>query len=278
MRADHRVVAALALEPIVSLRVAAPGLCLELFTCLAGTGYQSCDSLGATRDPRERTAATTLPLRYRVADRLNGALKRGLGPLHGALRHGVAHADWGYRAVRQPGTVIKLGRRLVGPIPVIGKVARSGLREARRMKRRWQVSLGLLKSFHRNPESARLLATGWRHGGLRGLRQSVQMLVPAKDSAPANMQESIAWTCPSSRLLARMRRRRWPASAPKFTLITAVHNVREDWLREAIGSVIAQTYARWEMICINDHSTAPHIRPVLDELSARDSRVRRDPL
>ena len=142
------------------------------------------------------------------------------------------------------------------------------------MKRRWQVSMGLLKSFHRNPESARLLAAGWRHGGLRGLCQSVQMLVPAKDSAHANLQESIAWTCPSSRLLARMRRRRWPASAPKFTLITAVHNVREDWLREAIGSVIAQTYPWWEMICINDHSTAPHIRPVLDELSARDSRVR----
>ena len=142
------------------------------------------------------------------------------------------------------------------------------------MKRRWQVAMGLLKSFHRNPESARLLATGWRHGGLRGLRQSVQILVPAKDSAPANMQQSIAWTCPSRWLLARMRRRRWPASAPKFTLITAVHNVREDWLREAIGSVIAQTYARWEMICINDHSTAPHIRPVLEELSARDSRVR----
>ena len=222
----------------------------------------------------ERIAATTLPLRYRVADRINGALKRGLGPIHGVVRYGIAHVDWGCRAARQPGAVLKLGRRLLGPIPVIGNVARSGLREARRMKRRWQVSMGLLKSFSRNPEFAGLLAMGLRRGGLRGLRQTLQMLVPATNAAPPSMQEWFERTRPSCLLLARMRRRRWPASAPKFSVITPVYNVREEWLREAIGSVIAQTYPRWEMICVNDHSTAPHIRPVLDELSASDSRVR----
>jgi len=222
----------------------------------------------------ERVVATTLPLRYRVADRINVALKRGLGPIHGMVRHGIAHADWGYRAARQPGAVLKLGRRLLGPIPVIGNVARSGVREARRMRRRWQVSMALLKSLSRDRESAGLLAMSLRRGGLRGFRKSLQILVPAISAAPQCLQESFERTRPSGVLLARMRRRRWPASAPKFTVITPVYNVREDWLREAVGSVTAQTYPRWEMICVNDHSTAPHIRPVLDELSARDSRVR----
>ena len=60
---------------------------------------------------------------------------------------------------------------------------------------------------------------------------------------------------------------------PRISIIMPVYNVREDWLRQAISSVIAQTYPHWELICVNDASPAPHVRPVLDEMAAGDSRV-----
>ena len=61
--------------------------------------------------------------------------------------------------------------------------------------------------------------------------------------------------------------------SPRISIIMPVYNVREDWLRQAISSVIAQTYPHWELVCINDASPAPHIRPVLDEMASRDSRI-----
>ena len=100
------------------------------------------------------------------------------------------------------------------------------------------------------------------------------MLAPVASSVHRTHQDWFDATRPSRRLLKRMRGRKWPQHSPKFTVVTPVYNVKEDWLRGAVESVIAQTYPHWEMICINDHSTAPHIRPILDEMAARDQRVR----
>jgi GT2 family glycosyltransferase len=59
-----------------------------------------------------------------------------------------------------------------------------------------------------------------------------------------------------------------------LTILTPVYNVREDWLRTAVASVIAQTYPKWELILINDDSSLPHIKPTLDGFAARDPRVK----
>ena len=56
-------------------------------------------------------------------------------------------------------------------------------------------------------------------------------------------------------------------------MIMAVYNIREDWLRQAVESVLAQTYPNWELICVNDASPAPHVKRALDELASRDSRM-----
>src|SRR5208283_3910385 len=52
------------------------------------------------------------------------------------------------------------------------------------------------------------------------------------------------------------------------------YNIREDWLRLSIESVLAQTYPHWEIVCVNDASPAPHIEMVLDEMARRDDRIR----
>jgi GT2 family glycosyltransferase len=215
-----------------------------------------------------------LPLRYRLADRLNEAVKDLLGPLHGPVRRGIPRLVKGIRLVRQPGGLMTLGRRVLGPMPVVGKVARKCLRQARTLRYGYRLSSGFLKVVCRQPNAARLLAIGLWKGGARGLRQSVQMLVPVTGDVHPSPQEWFDATRPSRRLLARLRRRTWPLHSPKFTVIMPVYNVREEWLRQAVESVIAQTYPHWQMICINDNSTEPHIRPTLDELAARDKRIR----
>src|SRR5262249_19365239 len=46
------------------------------------------------------------------------------------------------------------------------------------------------------------------------------------------------------------------------------------WLRRALESVLAQSYAHWELCIADDASTLPHVKEVLSEYAARDARVR----
>lgn len=59
-----------------------------------------------------------------------------------------------------------------------------------------------------------------------------------------------------------------------ISLLVPVYDTPEAWLRRCIDSVLAQTCPRWELCVANDASTSPHVRPILDELAARDDRVK----
>jgi O-antigen biosynthesis protein len=61
---------------------------------------------------------------------------------------------------------------------------------------------------------------------------------------------------------------------PVFSIIMPVYNVEEKWLRKCIDSVLAQLYPDWELCIADDASTKPHIKQVLDEYMARDSRIK----
>jgi GT2 family glycosyltransferase len=61
---------------------------------------------------------------------------------------------------------------------------------------------------------------------------------------------------------------------PLVSIVTPVYNVHERWLRRAIESVLAQAYPVWELCLVDDASTKPHVRRVLDEYAARDDRIR----
>jgi O-antigen biosynthesis protein len=158
-------------------------------------------------------------------------------------------------------------RRLVRRMPTVAHLVR-------KLRHLWRRSVGLAKVLCREPRALSLLALGFEWGGAKGLRQAIRILVPPFPCAHQGAQQWFDATRPSPALLDQFRRRSWPADAPRFTIIIPVYNVREEWLREAIESVIAQTYPHWELICVNDHSPAAHTRPVLDRLSARDPRVK----
>lgn len=61
---------------------------------------------------------------------------------------------------------------------------------------------------------------------------------------------------------------------PTFSVIMPVYDTPEQLLREALDSVIAQAYPHWEMCIADDCSPSTHVRQVLDEYTARDSRIK----
>lgn len=64
------------------------------------------------------------------------------------------------------------------------------------------------------------------------------------------------------------------AARPLISVLLPVHNTPEKLLREAVESVLGQIYDGWELCVADDASTEPHLRAVLDEYAARDSRVK----
>lgn len=62
-----------------------------------------------------------------------------------------------------------------------------------------------------------------------------------------------------------------PSNSPIISLIMPVYNT-ERYLKEAIESVINQTFVQWEMICVNDGSTDNSLNILLD-YEKTDSRI-----
>ncbi|MEA5560534.1 tetratricopeptide repeat protein [Planktothrix agardhii] len=61
---------------------------------------------------------------------------------------------------------------------------------------------------------------------------------------------------------------------PVFSVIMPVYNTPEEFLREAIESVINQIYPHWEFCIADDASPSPHVKKVLEEYQAKDSRIK----
>ena len=60
---------------------------------------------------------------------------------------------------------------------------------------------------------------------------------------------------------------------PLISLIMPVYNVRPEWLRAAVDSVIKQSYANWELCIADDCSTDEDLQHLLHEISRRDERI-----
>ena len=59
-----------------------------------------------------------------------------------------------------------------------------------------------------------------------------------------------------------------------ISLVMPVHNTKREWLIEALNSVLGQWSANWELICIDDASTEPHVHEVLAAAQRLDPRIR----
>jgi len=61
---------------------------------------------------------------------------------------------------------------------------------------------------------------------------------------------------------------------PVFSVLMPVYNTPEQYLREAISSVVEQVYPDWELCIADDASTKPHVRKVLEEYRARYPQIK----
>jgi GT2 family glycosyltransferase len=79
----------------------------------------------------------------------------------------------------------------------------------------------------------------------------------------------------SAQDLQRMRvKARSFVSQPLVSILTPVFDTPVPWLREAVDSVLAQVYENWELLLIDDGSTAPDLVGALPGVAARDRRIR----
>jgi GT2 family glycosyltransferase len=61
---------------------------------------------------------------------------------------------------------------------------------------------------------------------------------------------------------------------PLISVLVPAYNTPDKLLRGALDSVLAQTYANWELCIANDASTKRSVRTTLDEYASRDARVK----
>ena len=64
------------------------------------------------------------------------------------------------------------------------------------------------------------------------------------------------------------------ADRPLISIIVPVYNPDENFLRQAIASVLAQAYDNWELCLADDCSTKPYVKAVLSEYADQDPRIK----
>ncbi len=76
-------------------------------------------------------------------------------------------------------------------------------------------------------------------------------------------------------VLARLRRMMaHRARGAAVTVVMPVHDTPAEWLKQALLSVHAQWCPCWELVCVDDGSTAPHVSDILGQAAAQDTRIR----
>jgi glycosyltransferase involved in cell wall biosynthesis len=98
---------------------------------------------------------------------------------------------------------------------------------------------------------------------------------PRRTTAPSEYQRWFEQRRASAEELASMRHEaRAFLSHPLISIVTPVFNTPVSWLREAVDSVLVQAYENWELLLIDDGSTATDLLRALPALAARDRRIR----
>lgn len=64
------------------------------------------------------------------------------------------------------------------------------------------------------------------------------------------------------------------AHQPTISIVMPAYNTEERHLRQAIESVLLQSYSHWELCIADDASPRPHVRAVLEEYAQRDPRIK----
>jgi O-antigen biosynthesis protein len=117
----------------------------------------------------------------------------------------------------------------------------------------------------------------WRHALVNALRRGVRrvttMPAPARERQELAYKAWIAKTEPDAAALALQRLERF-LFRPRISLVVPVYEPSTAYLEATIESVLAQTYADWELCLADGGSKDPEVKRLLREYAAKDSRIR----
>jgi O-antigen biosynthesis protein len=98
---------------------------------------------------------------------------------------------------------------------------------------------------------------------------------PQRRTAQSEYQQWFQHHRASTEELASMRHQaRSFVSQPLVSILMPVFDTPVSWLGEAVDSVLSQVYENWELVLIDDGSTATELLGALPALAARDRRIR----
>ena len=124
------------------------------------------------------------------------------------------------------------------------------------------------------PQKAALKKTAWAIKSKLSFTPPVNIQEPPQ-SKDSNYQKWLDLHYPDSYELSKISKNiRKINYQPKISIIVPVYNPNEDFLRQAIESVLAQVYSNWELCLADDCSSKPEIAPILEEYACQDSRIK----
>ena len=138
----------------------------------------------------------------------------------------------------------------------------------------------IVLAFNRGLEI--ILTQGW----LRFLRRAVQVWAwlphirhPSVHQRRASSDDQYQLWLQAHALTAKQTKRSKQQAAklayrPLISIVMPVYDPQPAWLREAIDSVRAQLYDRWELCIADDGSKRRAVRQLLEEYSGTDSRIK----
>src|SRR4051794_6115832 len=102
-----------------------------------------------------------------------------------------------------------------------------------------------------------------------------QKRTPGNSAEQSKYQQWFRQHRATAQELQRMRvEARGFVSQPLVSILTPVFDTPVPWLREAVESVLAQVYENWELVLIDDGSTATALLSALPGVAACDRRIR----
>lgn len=122
-----------------------------------------------------------------------------------------------------------------------------------------------------NMETVRVAMDFWKENGLRALFVKSVHKIQGIDN-DYDYGEWYFLTKSSQEELERQRKEIWE-NGPKFSIVMPLYQTPERYLREMLDSIVAQTYANWELCLADGSSKGTDVSKIVKKYQDKDSRI-----
>ncbi len=125
-------------------------------------------------------------------------------------------------------------------------------------------------------KAARLAKKGieyFKYNGVKALAEKTYDKLFNPAMKPVIYADWIKKHLPSERVLAKQRADKFDP-APLFSIVVPLYKTPEEYLKDLVDSVKAQSYPNWELVLSDGSGENSPLTPLLDSLAASDSRIR----